>query len=98
MAWDSISAHPKGLVKLKEVFGKTRMMTRSDEIRIPFRHGIVHGMDLGYNNKYVAAKCWATLFAVRDWIIKAARDELKPPELKPKVEKTLWESIESYQR
>ncbi|MBC8506319.1 MAG: hypothetical protein ISR58_13215 [Anaerolineales bacterium] len=98
VAWDSISAHPKGLAKLKEIFGKARMMTRSDEIRLPYRHGIVHGMDLGYNNKYVAAKCWATLFAVRDWVIKAARDELKPPELKPKIEKTLWESIESYQK
>ena len=98
LAWDSISAHPKGLAKLKEVFGKSRMMTRTDEIQIPFRHGIVHGMDLGYNNKYVAAKCWAALFAVKDWAIKTARSELKPPEFEPKVEKTLWESIESYQK
>ncbi|MGD2158112.1 MAG: hypothetical protein PVG14_06535 [Anaerolineales bacterium] len=98
VAWDSITAHPKGLVKIKDVFGKTRMMTRSGEIRIPYRHGIVHGMDLGYNNKYVAAKCWATLFAVRDWAIKAARDELSPPEMEPKAEKTLWESIEDYQK
>lgn len=98
MAWDSIAAHPKGLVRLKEVFSKTRMMTREEEIQIPFRHGIVHGMDLGYNNKYVAAKCWATLFAVRDWAIKAARDELSPPVLEPEVEKTLWESIEEYQK
>jgi hypothetical protein len=97
-AWDSIAAHPSGLAKLREVFSKSRMMTRADEIRIPYRHGIVHGMDLGFNNKYVAAKCWAALFAVRDWAIKAARDELSPPKLEPKVEKTLWESIEDYQR
>lgn len=98
IAWDSVAAHPKGLVKLQEVFGKSRMMTRTEEIHIPYRHGIVHGMDLGYNNKYVAAKCWAALFAVRDWAIKVARKELHPPELNPKAEKTLWESIENYQR
>jgi hypothetical protein len=72
------------------------MMTRTEEIRIPHRHGIVHGMDLGYNNRYVAAKCWAALFAVRDWAIKAARDKLSPPELEPEVETTLWETIESF--
>jgi len=98
VAWDSISAHPKGLVKLQEVFGKSRMMTRTEAITIPYRHGIMHGMDLGYNNRCVAAKCWAALFAVRDWAIKATREELSPPELEPEVEKTLWESIESYRK
>ena len=98
VAWDSIAAHPKGLVRLQRVFGIPRKMTRTEEIRIPYRHGIMHGMDLGYNNEYVAAKCWAALFAVRDWVIKAAKGELDPPELAPKVEKTLWESIESYRR
>jgi hypothetical protein len=96
VAWDSISAHPKGLVKLQEVFGRSRMMTRTEAISIPYRHGIMHGMDLGYNNRRVAAKCWAALFAVRDWAIKAAREELGPPELEPEVERTLWESIERY--
>lgn len=96
VAWDSIAAHPRGLARLQEVYGRVRKMTRTDETRIPYRHGIVHGMDLGYNNKYVAAKCWAALFAVREWAIKAARDELSPPELEPEAEETLWESIESY--
>ncbi len=50
-AWDSIAAHPNGLNRLKEVFGKPRMTTRSENITIPFRHGIMHGMDFGYDNK-----------------------------------------------
>ena len=74
------------------------MMTRTEEIRIPYRHGIMHGMDLGYNNEHVAAKSWAALFAVRDWAVKATRNELNPPELEPVIEKTLWESIEGYMR
>ena len=96
VAWDSIAAHPKGLPKLQEVFSKSRQRTRTEEIIIPYRNGIMHGMDLGYDNKYVAAKCWAALFAVRDWAIKAAKNEIKPPELEPVAEKTLWESIESF--
>ncbi len=96
VAWDSIAAHPKGLVKLQRLFSKSRMMTRSEEITIPYRNGILHGMDLGYNNRYVAAKSWAALFAVRDWAIKCARDELNPPVMEPEAEKTLWESLESY--
>ena len=98
IAWDSIAAHAKGLVKLQKVFSKSRMMTRTEEIRIPYRHGIVHGMDLGYNNKYVAAKVWAAVFAVREWAIKAAKGELEPPRLESEMEKTFWESIENYQR
>ena len=51
------------------------MMTRAEEIQIPYRHGIVHGMDLGYNNKYVAAKCWVAALP-RDWALKVAKDEI----------------------
>ena len=70
-AWDSIAAHPKGLMKLKETFSQPRKRTRVEEIHIPFRNGLFHGMDLGYDNKYVAAKSWAALFAVRELAIKA---------------------------
>ena len=81
-AWDSITAHNKGLQALKELFSIPRMKTHTEEITIPYRHGIMHGMDLGYDNKIVAAKCWLALFAVREWAIKANKDEL----LEPKIE------------
>ncbi len=96
VAYDSITAHPNGLMRLKETFNRSRQATRIDEIKIPYRNGIVHGMDLGYDNKYVAAKCWAALFAVRDWAIKVAKNELKAPENRPEVERTIWESLEKY--
>lgn len=96
LAWDSMSAHPKGLIKLQQVFGKSRQMTRTEDITIPFRNGIIHGMDLGYDNKYVASKCWAALFAVREWAIKASRNELNPPEIEPKKELSIFEIIEQY--
>lgn len=68
-AWDSIAAHSTGLAKLQSLLYKNRGVTTTEEIDIPFRNGIIHGRDLGYNNKKVATKLWNTLFALRDGII-----------------------------
>ena len=35
-------------------------------------------------------------FCCREWVLKATRDELNPPEIVPETEKTLWETIENY--
>jgi len=52
---------------------------------IPYRNGILHGRDLGYANKIVAAKCWATLFAVGDWAraLQEGRKYPRPPAPEP---------------
>lgn len=76
-AWDSISAHDKGLQKLAAILGKPRKRTRTEQISVPYRNGILHGHDLGYDNKLVAAKCWAALFSLRDWAL-AQRDGRGP--------------------
>ncbi|MCL4258601.1 MAG: hypothetical protein KJZ53_08750 [Anaerolineales bacterium] len=97
VAWDSVVAHESGLPKLKKLLSSPRLKTRTEEIRIPYRNGIMHGMDLGYDNKYVAAKAWATLFAVREWAIKVRDGQLTPPpEPAAAKRKTFWESIEDY--
>jgi len=83
-AWDSIAAHSKGLNVLVSIFQKGRKMTRVEPIFLPYRHGIIHGMDLGYDNKVVAAKAWAALFATRDWALKAERGMLEEPPEEPK--------------
>ena len=90
-AWDSISAHKRGLVELGNIFRKGRNKTRTEQITIPYRNGILHGTDLGYNNKIVAAKTWAALFAVRDWAIKAEGNKLEepPPQPQPSILETL---------
>lgn len=82
-AWDSIAAHDKGLGVLNKIFQKGRRTTRVEQITIPYRNGILHGMDLGYDNKMVAAKTWGALFAVRDWSLKAEKEELDPPPEEP---------------
>lgn len=66
-AWDSIAGHETGLHVLASLFAKSRNKTNEDEITIPFRNGILHGRELAFDNKLVAAKSWAALFAIKDW-------------------------------
>lgn len=66
-AWDCIAGHETGLQNLAGLLNKGRNKTSEDSITIPYRNGILHGRDLAFDNKIVAAKCWAALFAIRDW-------------------------------
>lgn len=82
-AWDCIAAHETGLQTLASILTKGRNKTNEDGISIPYRNGILHGRELAFDNKLVAAKCWAALFAARDWA-GALDDGKKEP--KPKEE------------
>ncbi len=94
-AWDSIAAHSKGLNELKRIFNTGRYSTVTDDITIPYRNGILHGMDLGYDNKTVAAKSWAALFAAREWAMKAEQGLLaEQPEKPQKSWKELFRDID----
>lgn len=66
--WDSISGHSSGLNEMVAILKKNRKKTNSEEINLPYRNGILHGRDLGYNNKLVAIKSFAILYYVADWI------------------------------
>lgn len=82
-AWDSISAHSRGLQALHKILSAPRKKTTTEPLRVPYRHGILHGQDLGYDNKLVAAKTWAALFAVRDWALAARDGRLEKPAPEP---------------
>ena len=89
-AWDSIAAHGRGLNTLVKIFQKGRYQTNTEPITIPYRNGILHGMDLGYDNRMVAAKTWAALFATRDWALKAEKGLLEAP---PEEPQKTWHEI-----
>jgi hypothetical protein len=94
-----LAAHSKGLTQLSAIFNKGRRKTVADEITVPYRHGIMHGRDLGYDNALVAAKTWAALFAVRDWAIKAERGMLQAPPKEPgRTWREIFESIAYHAR
>ena len=77
-AWNSIAAHSTGLAALKEIFNMSRKNTNTEEIFIPYRHGIVHGRDLNFGNKLVTGKCWAALCAISDWADKLENGSEEP--------------------
>jgi hypothetical protein len=95
-AWDSISAHAEGYARLARLLFSARIRTSAEKIDIPFRHGIMHGRDLGYDNQMVAAKAWAALFSTRDWAMKVERGAAAEPP--PKSKKSLRESLRDYSR
>lgn len=84
-AWDSVVGHPTGLPQLAKVLGTRRQKTTSERLQIPYRHGILHGIDLGYSNKVAAAKAWAALFSIREWALKAEKHELGEKLPQPRV-------------
>jgi len=83
IAWDSISAQEGGLPDLVELMASPRYETTAGPIEVPYRHGILHGRDLGYASRIVAVKAWAALFSLRDWAIKFERGETSPPPVEP---------------
>lgn len=83
IAWDSLSAHSTGLNELTKLFQVGRYKTTTEPILIPYRNGIMHGMDLGYDTKMVAAKTWAALFSTSDWARKSEAGLLEAPPEQP---------------
>lgn len=66
--WDAVTSVDNGISTVKKIFQKTRKKTTTEPISFPYRHGILHGKDLSYDNYEVAAKTWCFLFIVHDWI------------------------------
>lgn len=73
---------------------RSRKKTTTEPVAMPYRHGILHGRDLAYDTKIVAAKCWAALFALREWALAVRDGELEEPA--PEPEKSLLETLRDY--
>jgi hypothetical protein len=86
---DSFLEIGPGVAQLIHLMSRSRKATSTEQLSVPFRHGIIHGTDLGYGNKIVAAKAWAALLAVGDY----ASDLLAPA---PAPEKSLTESAREF--
>lgn len=96
-AWDCIAAHESGLQALAALMTKGRNKTNEQSISIPYRHGILHGRELAFDNRIVAAKSWAALFAARDWAVAIAEGKKIPsPTAKP-TWKELLKSLRRHQ-
>lgn len=78
---DSISGHPSGLAALAGTMSQGRWTTSVSETHVPYRHGIMHGRDLGYANQRTSAKSLAALLALGSWALDRDRNErdTEPP-------------------
>lgn len=79
-AWDCIVGCGDSLTKMKGIFNKGRNKTNYDEIRLPYRNGILHGRDLNYGNEFVSCKCVALMFALADWMNMKSSEETRKAE------------------
>ena len=96
-AWDCLVGCNDSLSKIRNIFNQKRTKTNHDVIRLPYRHGILHGRDLNYANEYVSCKCVALLFALADWMrMKDSEEQRKekferesnPPSIFESLKKT----------
>lgn len=97
-AWDCLVGCDDGLNKMKDLFNKGRNKTNLEEIRIPYRNGILHGRDLNYANEYVSCKCLSLMFALADWMKMKSNEEdrkekyikeTNPPAIKDSLKKLI---------
>ena len=79
VAWDSVVGHHLGLGYAHRSFVKTFRKTDTRRIEEVFRHGIIHGMLVNFDNEVVATKAWNRLFAVADWA-DARKRQAEPAE------------------
>lgn len=92
VAWDSIVGHHLGLSHALKTVHNTFKKRVDDEVFELYRHGIVHGTVVNFDNVYVATKAWNMLFAVGDWARatdEAGRPKEGPPSLRDTARR-LW--------
>lgn len=80
--FDSVTSHESGLPFLQKIMNKSRTTTTNEEIKIPYRNGILHGRDLNFANQEVASKCWWALACLLEWADEKLLNK-KPKPVKP---------------
>lgn len=89
--FDSMASGPGGLPEGLALLGSTRRKLDGAPLSIPFRHGIVHGLNPNYGYPIVAAKAFNLLQAIVDYFdrrrdeaerIAKAEDEQAPADLR----------------
>lgn len=92
--WDSVAGHHLGLGHAHASFVKSFRKTDESEVTELYRHGIMHGVLVNYDNVVVATKAWNRLFAVTDWADARIR-QAKPVEPQPGLRESLarWRAV-----
>ena len=78
-AWDSMVGHHMGLTNALTTFTKTVKKRKDAEVFDIYRHGIMHGSIVKFDNVIVATKAWNMLFALVDWADATERANAPAP-------------------
>ncbi len=70
----------------------------SDNLSFPYRNGIIHGRDLGYDNRLVNAKCWSLLGNIADVLKAREKAQSQKSEPQPSLREVLANSLETHAR
>ena len=87
-AWDSIVGHHLGLTHVMKTFTKTIKKRVDEEVDDVYRHGIMHGTVVNFDNEVVATKAWNLLYSVADWA-RATRNAATLAEPQPTLKGSL---------
>lgn len=100
--FDSFTSGPDALEKAYALLGQTRRKINDDKISLPYRHGILHGVDTNYGHKIVAAKAVNILRATIDYVeaclSETARIEEAVKEQTPPKWKDISETLQRTQK
>lgn len=91
--YDSAISHHKGIASVQSIFLKPMSITNEEPIYEVYRHGIMHGVAINFDNEIVAAKSWNLLLGFMDWA--AAKVKAEKPE---EPQRTLLESMQQLSR
>jgi len=91
--WGSLLINNNGLSTIQNIFMKTQKKTTTEKILLPYRNGILHGRNLGYDNYETALKSWVMLFAIKDWVHSKITEEKRKEESKPKSDEEIIQII-----
>ena len=90
----ALAGHPEGLPRLIQNMCEARRKTNIGDLTFPYRNGILHGRELGYGNRLIAAKCWSLLTNIAD-VIKAREEaQTREPERERSFREALARSVE----
>ena len=88
-----------GLPALSALLSVSRSQTTDVPISLPYRHGILHGRDLGYATRRISTKAFSVLLALRPWILAVDRGEqFRQPEKYFDPQRATWQETKQQWR
>ncbi len=97
-AFDSITGHPNSLPFLIRTLTKGIRRSSDEELKLPLRHGILHGKSLGYATRPVCMKAWLLMIALVDWAVDKSSESERVREHQAATEVSLVDLAEKLRR